>query len=66
MKRITLDLPNDEAAALAQFCKRVDSETVHRFASPCATYDDQPEGDVMWSGVLKLQRALADAGFAPR
>jgi hypothetical protein len=24
------------------------------------------EADAMWQGVLKLQRALAEAGFAPR
>jgi hypothetical protein len=52
--------------ALAQFCKRVDSETVHSFAAPAASYAGQPEGDCMWNGVNTLRAALAQAGFAPR
>ena len=64
---IPLHMPADEALALAQFVKRVDYETVNRFASPCATYGAGcSEGDVMWSAVYLLQRQLADAGFAPR
>jgi hypothetical protein len=64
---ITITLPSsDEAAALAQFLKRIDFETVNRFASPSITYSGHPEGDVMWSAVCTLQRALGEAGFAPR
>jgi len=59
-------MPADEAMALAQFCKRVDSETVRRFAAPCTSYGSRPEADVMWSGVLSLKGALARAGYAPR
>ena len=64
---IPIDFPSsDEAAALAQFVKRLDYETVNRFASPCITYGGRSEGDVMWSAICLLQGHLAEAGFAPR
>ncbi len=63
---IHLDLPHDEAAALAQLVKRIDYETCKRFASPTTTYNGRAEGDTMWSAVCLLQRQLAEAGFAPR
>jgi hypothetical protein len=63
---IPLHMPADEALALAQFVKRVDYETVNRFANPCATYGGRSEGDVIWCAVNILQRGLAEAGFAPR
>jgi len=63
---IPLELPCDEAAALAQFVKRVDYDTCTRFASPTTTYNGRVEGDVMWSAICMLQRQLAEAGFAPR
>ncbi len=64
---IPLRLPSDEALALTQFVKRVDYDSVNRFASPCATYGaGWTEGDTMWCGVNMLRTALADAGFAPR
>jgi hypothetical protein len=62
---IALALPRAEATALAQFLKRIGFEDVARFAAATITYDGLAEGEVMWSGVLMLQRALADAGFAP-
>ncbi len=63
---IPLCLPPAEATALAQFTKRVDFDTVARFAAPCAAYDACPEADVMWSGMNLLRSALAEAGFTPR
>jgi hypothetical protein len=63
---IPFELPLDEAAALAQFVKRVDYATCARFASPTTTYNGRAEGDVMWSAICTLQRQLAEAGFAPR
>ena len=67
MPDIALRLPDDEAVALAQFVKRVDYETVNRFASPCATYGNgRTEADTMWCAVCLLQRQLGEAGFAPR
>jgi hypothetical protein len=63
---IPLNLPSDEALALAQFCKRLDYDSVNRFASPCTTYGaGRTEGDTMWCSVNMLRAALADAGFAP-
>jgi hypothetical protein len=64
---IPITLPSsDEAAALAEFVKRIDSGTVHRFASMTITYSGRSEGDCMWDGILGLQQSLAHAGFAPR
>jgi hypothetical protein len=63
---IPLELPRDEAAALAQFVKRVDYDTCIRFASVTTTYNGRAEGDVMLSAVCMLQRQLGEAGFAPR
>jgi hypothetical protein len=63
---IPLELPRDEAAALAQFVKRIHWGTCSRFASRTTTYDGRSEADVMWSAILKLQKQLAEAGFAPR
>jgi hypothetical protein len=63
---IPLTMPFDEAAAMAQFVKRIDYETCNRFASVCYTYGARSEGDVMWSAICLLQRQLAEAGFAPR
>jgi len=62
---IPVELPSsDEAAALAQYVKRIGYEDVNKFASPCITYGGRTEADVMWSAVCVLQRQLADAGFA--
>ena len=63
---IPLPLPRDEAMALAQFTKRIDRDTVSRFAGMFELYDSGTEADVMWSGVNLLRSALAQAGFAPR
>jgi hypothetical protein len=61
--RIVLELPPDEGRALAQFVKRTGHDDCQRLAS---RYDGGQEADLMWSAVQKLQRALAEAGFAPR
>jgi hypothetical protein len=63
---IALTLPRAEATALAQFLKRIGFEDVAKFTSATVTYNGLAEGEVIWSGVLMLQRALADAGYAPR
>lgn len=63
MTRIPLDLPPDEARALAQFVKRTGRDDCKRLGS---RYDGGEEADAMWAAILKLQRALAEAGFAPR
>jgi hypothetical protein len=63
MTRIVVDLPPDEAKALAQLCKRLRYDDAERLSS---RYDGGEERDAMWQAVLKLQRALREAGFAPR
>jgi hypothetical protein len=62
-KLITLDLPPDEAYALAQLVKRLDRTDCDRLSN---RYDGGQERDAMITGIDKLQRALAEAGFAPR
>jgi hypothetical protein len=58
-----LDLPPDEAHALAQLVKRLDRSDCERLSH---RYDGSAERDAMIAGIEKLQRALAEAGFAPR
>ncbi len=62
-KLITLDLPPDEAHALAQLVKRLGRSDCERLSN---RYDGGHERDAMIAGIDKLQRALAEAGFAPR
>jgi hypothetical protein len=63
MTKVTVDLPPDEAMALAQLVKRLGHDDAERLSS---RYDGGHERDLMLAGVCKLQRALAEAGFAPR
>jgi hypothetical protein len=63
MTTITLNLPDHEAEALAQMCKRFTYEDAVRFANP---HDGGLECDAILDGTLTLQRALREAGFAPR
>jgi hypothetical protein len=63
MTKITVDLPPEEAMALAQMVKRLGYDDAERLSS---RYDGGHERDLMLAGINKLQRALAEAGFAPR
>jgi len=63
MKKVVLDLPDDQAMALAQMCKRFCWEDAVRFANP---HDGGRERDAILEGTIVLQRALREAGFAPR
>jgi hypothetical protein len=64
---IRLELPSpDEAAALAQFVKRIDYDSVGHFTSTFVFYSGRTEHDVAWSAICLVQRQLADAGFNPR
>jgi hypothetical protein len=63
MTKVTVDLPPDEAMALAQMVKRLGYDDAERLSS---RYDGGTERDAMLAGINKLQRALAEAGFAPR
>jgi hypothetical protein len=58
--RIALDLPDEESHALAQFVKRVTWSAMRE----CAV--DDAECHQIRAAIDKLQRALADAGYAPR
>jgi hypothetical protein len=60
---IILDLPADEAMALAQLVKRFGYDDAERLSS---RHDGGAERNAMLNGIGKLQSALADAGYAPR
>ena len=61
--KIIIDIPDDQAEALTQLCKRFCFEDAVRFATP---HDGGRERDAILDGTSTLQRALAEAGFAPR
>jgi hypothetical protein len=61
--KIIVELPPNEAMALAQLVKRLGHDDAERLSS---RYDGGEERDAMLAGIDKLQRALAEAGFAPR
>jgi len=63
MKKIVLDLPRDEAMALAELAKRFTHDDAVRFSN---RHDGGHERDAMLAAVLVLQQGLAEAGFAPR
>lgn len=53
-------LTDDEKWALAQFCKRIDYETIKCFAA------NSLEVDNMNSAIIKIRDFLAEMGIAPR
>ena len=57
---ITVDLPPDQALALAQFLKRVGQDDYRRLAV------DADEAWTMLDAGERLRTALATAGYAPR
>ena len=61
--KLTLEIPDEEAMALAQLVKRLGYDDAERLSS---RYDGGDERDAMLAGIDKLQRALAKAGYAPR
>lgn len=61
--KIVLEIPDDQAEALAQMCKRFTFDDAKRFATP---HDGGRERDAILDGTSTLLRALAEAGFAPR
>jgi hypothetical protein len=63
---IPFELSRDEAAAFAQFVKRVDYDTCTLFASKFVSYSCCAEAEVMSSAVGMVQGQLAEAGLAPR
>jgi hypothetical protein len=63
MTRIVLELLNPEAMGLAQMCKRFTYDDAERFAN---RHDGGREREAILDGISTLQKALAEAGFAPR
>jgi hypothetical protein len=63
MTRVTVDLLNAEAMGLAQMCKRFAYDDAERFAN---RHDGGREREAILDGIATLQKALAEAGFAPR
>jgi hypothetical protein len=63
MKKIVIELPDDQAMALAQMVKRFTYDDAVRFANP---HDGGREREGILEGTRTLQRALQEAGFAPR
>ena len=63
MKRIHLELPADEAIALAQLTKRIGYDDCERLSD---RHDCGAEFHAMLASIDKLRRALSEAGFAPR
>ncbi len=60
---IPLCIPQHEALALAQMCKRFGYDDAERFAN---RHDGGKERDAILDGTSTLAHALAVAGFAPR
>jgi hypothetical protein len=61
---IPLELPREEARALAQAVKRIDYNLCAKWSSMTRTYkSNRSEHDVMWSAVCMLERQLNEAGF---
>jgi hypothetical protein len=63
MTKIVLDLPPEQATALAQFVKRTGFDDCQRLGN---RYDGGEEAEEMWQAVQKLQQALKESGYAPR
>ena len=63
MTKVVVDLSNDEAAALAQLCKRIGYDDCERLSD---RHDGGAECHAMLASIDKLRRTLREAGFAPR
>jgi hypothetical protein len=63
MTRLTIELLNAEAMALAELCNRFMYDDAVRFAN---RHSGGREGEAILDGIRVLQKALAEAGFALR
>ncbi len=63
---VPLILPRCQCLALAQFCKRIDFDTVARFAAVSVVCDGRSEADLIWLAIIELRTALASVGYRPR
>lgn len=61
--KVTLELAEDHAWALAEMAKRFTWEDASRLSN---AFDSGRERDDMIDGVIALQRALRAAGISPR
>jgi hypothetical protein len=61
--KLAIDFTDAEVMALAQLCKRFGYDDAARFSN---RYDGGQERDDMRAAMNTLERALAQAGFAPR
>jgi len=57
---LNVELPSDEADALAEFLKRVGFSDFRSLAK------SDEEAYLMQAGAVKVAKSLADAGFNPR
>lgn len=64
--KVTVQLTDHEAEALAQMAKRFGLYHAKELSSEFTRYGDMAEHDVMIDAVMKLQRALREKGHAPR
>ena len=62
MVEIVLEVEENQAYELAQLCKRITFTHFQELTDPT----NEKELYVMRDAVVTLQKALADAGFAPR
>lgn len=58
--KVALELPEEEAMALAQFVKRAYRDVARQLAG------DEQEADAIVMAWMRLRQALAEAGYAPR
>jgi hypothetical protein len=64
---ISVQLDEDVAHQLAQFCKRSTFDTFYSFTEAHLPHDErQQRAYQMIAGITLVQRALASAGHAPR
>ena len=56
----------ERSRGFSQFLKRIDYDTVGRFAAVMVTYDGRAEHYVIWCALTTLRSQLAEAGFNPR
>lgn len=58
--KLVVELEDDEAMALAEWCKRSTYEDLRRRAA------DQAEYDAMDRAFIKVRRSLNESGYDPR
>lgn len=64
---ITVELDDDVAAQLAQFCKRSTYEMFFALTEAHLSHEERSQrAYMMISGIERVQAALAKAGHAPR